>query len=171
MCWVPTCSDSKPKQAMLQNPKTTTDANGRSVVGPTIAPFSSTLFINARSLTHSPSLLASPSLPSPALYLFFAVSSSSDSFHSNISPQLAPQLTFRGFFGQTLGACSSLGEWSGGHQGRDASSWMNHFSSDFSCLSETVREGIESAISQNPLMSCHYRARARGPPERQREQR
>ena len=87
-----------------------------SVVGPTIAPFSSTLFINARLLTHSPSLLAS--LPSsPALYLFFAVSSSSDSFHSNISPQLAPQLTFRGFFGQTLGACSSLGEWSGGHQG------------------------------------------------------
>ena len=103
----PTCSDSEPKQAMLQNPKTTTAANGRSVVGPTIAPFSSTLFINARLLTHSPSLLA-PLPSSPALYLFFAVSSSSDSFHSNISPQLAPQLTFRGFFGQTVGACSSL---------------------------------------------------------------
>ena len=87
-------------QAMLQNPKTTTDANGRSVVGPTIAPFSSTLFINARSLTHSPCLSSASLPPSPALYLFFAVSSSSDSFHSNISPQLAPQLTFRGFLGK-----------------------------------------------------------------------
>ena len=43
------------------------------------APFSSTLFINARSLTHLPCLaLLPPSLPPPlSAYLFFAVSSSS----------------------------------------------------------------------------------------------
>ena len=63
----------------------------RTVVGPTTdAPFSSTLFINARSLTLLAELLRSPSI-------YFS-QCHRPPIHSNISPQ--PQLTFRGFWGK-----------------------------------------------------------------------